>query len=139
VYGPGKSAWRAGVNAIFIGMMLEGTAANLRHGRPGAGLSQRRGRVQANELALEKGSGEIVNIGRESAPRERHLPHLKELLDFDGEPIYESRGPVIQRIYLDARARRVLAGRRRCFPRRTPAHGEWTRATWRDPSGDRHS
>ena len=65
VYGPRQNPHgEAGVNAIFIGMMLEGKRPRIF----GTGDQVRdylnvEDVVQANELALDKGSGEIVNIG----------------------------------------------------------------------------
>ena len=113
VYGPRQNPHgEAGVNAIFIGMMLEGKRPRIF----GTGDQVRdylnvEDVVQANELALDKGSGEIVNLGTGIGTSVNDIFRtLKELLDFDGEPIHEAaRAGEIQRIYLDAaRARRVL-------------------------------
>jgi len=135
VYGPRQNPHgEAGVNAIFIGMMLEGKRPRIF----GTGDQVRdylnvEDVVQANELALDKGSGEIVNIGTGIGTSVNDIFRtLKELLDFDGEPIYEAaRAGEIQRIYLDAsRARRVLGWAPKVvFREGLRRTVEWTRAT----------
>src|SRR4029450_11061347 len=65
VYGPRQNPHgEAGVNAIFIGLMLDGQRPKIF----GTGDQLRDylyvdDVVRANELALERGSGEIVNLG----------------------------------------------------------------------------
>jgi UDP-glucose 4-epimerase len=113
VYGPRQNPHgEAGVNAIFIGLMLEGKRPKIF----GTGEQVRDylhvdDVVRANELALSQGSGEIVNIGTGVGTSVNQIfATLKDLLEFDGDPIYEAPRPgEIQRIYLDAtRARQVL-------------------------------
>jgi UDP-glucose 4-epimerase len=113
VFGPRQNPHgEAGVNAIFIGLMQEGKRPRIF----GTGDQLRDylyvdDVVRANELALERGSGEIVNIGTGIGTSVNDIFRtLKELLHFDGEPIYEAARPgEIQRIYLDAsRAEQVL-------------------------------
>src|SRR5438132_3017100 len=135
VYGPRQNPHgEAGVNAIFIGMMLEGKRPRIF----GTGDQVRdylnvEDVVQANELALDKGSGEIVNLGTGIGTSVNDIFRtLKELLDFDGEPIHEAaRAGEIQRIYLDAaRARRVLGWAPKVvFREGLRRTVEWTRAT----------
>lgn len=113
VFGPRQNPHgEAGVNAIFIGLMLEGKRPRIF----GTGDQLRDylyvdDVVRANELALERGSGEIVNIGTGIGTSVNDIFRaLKDILRFDGEPIYEDPRPgEIQRIFLDAsRAKEVL-------------------------------
>ena len=113
VYGPRQNPHgEAGVNAIFIGLMLEGKRPRIF----GDGEQLRDylfvdDVVEANVLALAKGSGEVVNIGTGVGTSVNDIFRtLKKLLGFQGEPIYEAPRPgEIQRITLDAaRARKVL-------------------------------
>jgi len=72
--------------------------------------------VEAQVLALSKGSGETVNIGSGVGVSVKQIfAELKSILGFEGEPIYDAPRPgEIQRIYLDAtRAREVLGWRPR--------------------------
>ncbi|MGH7726405.1 MAG: SDR family oxidoreductase, partial [Candidatus Eiseniibacteriota bacterium] len=113
VFGPRQSPHgEAGVNAIFIGLMLEGKRPTIF----GDGEQLRDyvyvdDVVRANELALGAGSGETVNIGWGRGISVNDIVRtLRKLLAFEDEPIYaDARPGEIQRIYLDAaRARRVL-------------------------------
>jgi len=137
VYGPRQNPrGEAGVNAIFIAAMMEGKRPRIY----GAGEQLRDylhvdDVVEANRLALERGSGEVVNIGTGVGTSVNQIfRELKSLLAFEGEPIYEAPRPgEIQRIYLDAsRARQVLGW----TPKVTFAEGlrrtvEWTRVAKR--------
>jgi len=118
VYGPRQNPHgEAGVNAIFIGLMLHGkrppifgTGEQLRDYAYVGDV------VEANVLALERGSGETVNIGSGVGVSVNQIfRELKSLLGFEGEPIHEApRVGEVQRIYLDAaRAERVLGWRPR--------------------------
>ena len=118
VYGPRQNPHgEAGVNAIFIGLMLEGKRPRIF----GTGEQLRDyvfvdDIVEANVLALTKGSGEMVNIGSGVGVSVKQIfSELKSILGFEGEPIYDAPRPgEIQRIYLDAtRAREVLGWRPR--------------------------
>jgi UDP-glucose 4-epimerase len=67
--------------------------------------------VEANAIALTRGSGETVNLGTGVGTSVLQIVReLQSLLGFDQEPIFEAARPgVIQRIWLDAsRARDVL-------------------------------
>jgi UDP-glucose 4-epimerase len=113
VYGPRQNPHgEAGVNAIFIGLML--------HGKPprifGTGEQVRDylyvdDVVEGNVLALERGSGEMVNLGTGVGTSVNDIVReLKRIIGFPGEAIHEAARPgEIQRIYLDAtRAKQVL-------------------------------
>jgi len=113
VYGPRQNPHgEAGVNAIFIGLMLEGKRPRVF----GTGEQLRdyvfvEDIVEANVAALDRGSGETVNIGSGAGVSvNRIFTELKSILGFEGDPIYDAPRPgEIQRIYLDAtRARKVL-------------------------------
>ncbi len=113
VYGPRQNPHgEAGVNAIFIGLMLHGRRPRIF----GSGEAQRDylyvdDVVEANVLALERGGGEMVNIGTGIGTSVNQIfRELKSILGFEGDPIYEPARPgEVQKIYLDAsRAREVL-------------------------------
>jgi UDP-glucose 4-epimerase len=113
VYGPRQNPHgEAGVNAIFIGLMLDGKRPRIF----GSGEQIRDylyidDVVQGNVLALERGTGEILNLGTGIGTSVLDIfRELKSLLAFDGEPMFEPARPgEIQRITLDAtRAREVL-------------------------------
>jgi UDP-glucose 4-epimerase len=113
VFGPRQNPHgEAGVNAIFIGLMVEGKRPTIF----GDGEAVRDyvyvdDVVAANELALTKGSGETVNLGWGRPISVNDIFRaLKTLLEFPDEPIYAAPRPgEIQRIYLDAsKAKRVL-------------------------------
>jgi UDP-glucose 4-epimerase len=139
VYGPRQNPHgEAGVNAIFIRLMLEGKRPHIF----GSGEQVRdylyvMDVVQANELALALGSGEVVNLGTGIGTSVNDIfRELKAILDFSGEPHYEAARPgEVQRIYLDAtRARQVLGW----TPRMSFRDGlgqtvEWSRRTGGKP------
>ena len=113
VYGPRQNPHgEAGVNAIFIGLMLEGKTPRIF----GTGEQLRDyvyvdDIVEANVLALNRGGGETVNIGTGvGVSVNRIFEELKSILGFQGKAIYDApRLGEIQRIYLDAtRAGQVL-------------------------------
>lgn len=134
VYGPRQNPHgEAGVNAIFIGLMLEGKRPRIF----GDGNAVRdylfvSDVVDAQVLALEKGSGEILNLGTGVGSSVNDIMReLKAILEFREDAIYDPpRAGEIQRIYLDAsRAKRVLGWE----PRVSFADGlrrtvEWTKA-----------
>jgi UDP-glucose 4-epimerase len=133
VYGPRQNPHgEAGVNAIFIGMMLEGHRPRIfGDGNQVRDYLYVGDVVEANRLALDRGSGEILNLGTGVGTSVNDIFRtLKTLLDFDGEPIHGPPRPgEIQRIYLDAaRAREILGWQ----PRVSFAEGlrrtvEWSR------------
>ncbi len=113
VYGPRQNPHgEAGVNAIFIGLMLQGKRPRIF----GTGEQVRdylyvMDVVEANELALTGGSGATVNLGTGIGTSVNDIfRELRSILGFAGEPVYEAARPgEVQRIYLDAtRAREVL-------------------------------
>lgn len=113
VYGPRQNPHgEAGVNAIFIGLMLEGKRPRIF----GDGNAVRdylyvSDVVDANVLALEQASGQILNLGTGVGTSVNDIVReLKTILHFDEDAIFEpARAGEIQRIYLDAsRAKQVL-------------------------------
>jgi len=134
VYGPRQNPHgEAGVNAIFIGLMLAGERPRIF----GSGEQVRDylyvdDVVEANVRAFERGSGEIVNLGTGVGTSVNDIfRELRRLMSFEAEPIYEAARPgEVQRITLDAtRARDVLGWE----PLVTFAEGlrrtlEWSRA-----------
>ena len=113
VFGPRQNPHgEAGVNAIFIGLMLEGKRPRIF----GDGNAVRdylfvSDVVAANVLALEKGSGEMLNIGTGVGTSVNDIVReLQTILGFKEDAIHEGpRAGEIQRIYLDAsRAKQVL-------------------------------
>jgi len=113
VFGPRQNPHgEAGVNAIFIGLMLKGKRPRIF----GDGTAVRdylfvSDVVEANVLALEKGSGEMLNLGTGIGTSVNDIVReLKAILDFHEDVIHDAARPgEVQRIYLDAsRAKRVL-------------------------------
>lgn len=113
IYGPRQNPHgEAGVNAIFIGLMLEGKAPHIF----GDGEQVRDylfvgDVVAANLLALERGSGLMLNLGTGIGTSVNDIVRtINEVLGSRIEPVYEPPRPgEIQRIYLDAtRAREAL-------------------------------
>ena len=113
VYGPRQNPHgEAGVNAIFILLMLQGKRPHIF----GTGEQVRdylyvMDVVEANERALALGSGEMVNLGTGIGTSVNDIfRELKAIVGFVGEPVYEEARPgEVQRIYLDAtRAGKVL-------------------------------
>ena len=113
VYGPRQNPHgEAGVNAIFIGLMLAGQRPRIF----GDGTAVRDylfvdDVVAANVLALEQGSGEMLNIGTGVGTSVLDIVReLQGILGIAEGAIHEpARAGEIQRIYLDAtRAKQVL-------------------------------
>jgi UDP-glucose 4-epimerase len=133
IYGPRQNPHgEAGVNAIFIGLMLEGKRPRIF----GDGNAVRdylfvSDVVDAQVLALEKGSGEILNLGTGVGTSVNDIVReLKKILEFHEDAIYDPpRAGEIQRIYLDAsRAKRVLGWEPRVsFHEGLRRTVEWTR------------
>ncbi len=134
VYGPRQNPHgEAGVNAIFIGLMLHGKRPRIF----GDGNAVRdylyvSDVVDANVLVLEQGSGEMLNLGTGIGTSVNDIVReLQALIGFKEDAIHDPARPgEVQRIYLDAsRARRVIGWE----PRVGFADGlrktlEWTRA-----------
>jgi UDP-glucose 4-epimerase len=139
VYGPRQNPHgEAGVNAIFILLMLQGKRPRIF----GTGEQVRdylyvMDVVEANELALALGSGEMVNLGTGIGTSVNDIfRELKAIVGFAGEPVYEAARPgEVQRIYLDAtRAKRVLGWTPRVSFRDGLAQTvEWSRRTGGKP------
>ncbi len=133
VYGPRQNPHgEAGVNAIFIGLMLEGKRPRIF----GTGDQVRDylyvgDVVDANVLALEGGSGAMVNLGTATGTSVNDIVReLNVILGTALSPIYEAaRAGEVQRIYLDAtRARDVLGWVPRVsFPDGLRRTVEWSR------------
>jgi len=113
VYGPRQNPHgEAGVNAIFIGLMLHGRRPRIfGDGEQVRDYLYVGDVVEANLLALGRGSGEIVNLGTGVGTSVNDIVReLKRILGFEAEAIYDAPRPgEVRRIYLDAsRAKRVL-------------------------------
>ncbi len=133
VYGPRQNPHgEAGVNAIFIGLMLAGVRPRIF----GDGTAVRDylyvdDVVEGNVLALEQGSGEMLNLGTGVGTSVNDIVReLQGILGSREGALYETARPgEVQRIYLDAsRAKRVLGWE----PRVTFTEGlrrtvEWSR------------
>jgi len=113
VFGPRQNPHgEAGVNAIFIGLMLEGKRPRIF----GTGEQVRdylyvADVVEANVLALDRASGEMLNLGTGVGTSVNDIVReLNLILGTRIESIYEAARPgEVQRIYLDAsRAARSL-------------------------------
>jgi UDP-glucose 4-epimerase len=139
VYGPRQNPHgEAGVNAIFIGLMSKGQRPRIF----GSGEQLRDylyvgDVVEANQLALDRGSGAMVNLGRGIGVSVNDIfRELKALLDFEGDPIYEPPRPgEVQRIYLDASQAVALLGwePRVSFPEGLRRTVEWVRSQGENP------
>jgi UDP-glucose 4-epimerase len=113
VYGPRQNPHgEAGVNAIFIGLMVEGKRPTIfGDGEQVRDYVYVGDIVRANELALSRGSGETVNLGWGRGVSVNDIVRtLAKLLGTPIEPIHAAPRPgEVQRIYLDAtRAKAVL-------------------------------
>lgn len=113
VYGPRQNPHgEAGVNAIFIGLMLHGKRPKIF----GTGDQVRDylyvgDVVDANVIALERGSGEMLNLGTGVGTSVNDIVReLNAILGTRLDSIHEPpRAGEVQRIYLDAaRAKQVL-------------------------------
>jgi UDP-glucose 4-epimerase len=113
VYGPRQNPHgEAGVNAIFIGLMLEGKRPRIF----GTGEQVRdylyvSDVVEANVIALGRAGGEMLNLGTGVGTSVLDIVRgLNAILGTAIEPMIEAARPgEIQRIYLDAtRAKQVL-------------------------------
>jgi UDP-glucose 4-epimerase len=134
VYGPRQNPHgEAGVNAIFIGLMLDGKAPHVF----GTGEQVRDylyvgDVVEANARALDRASGEMLNIGTGVGTSVNDIiRELKALIGFEGETVYEDARPgEVQRIYLDAtRAREILGWEpKTAFTEGLRETIEWSRA-----------
>lgn len=114
VYGPRQDPLgEAGVVAIFTGKMLRGDPTVIN----GKGDQERdfvyvSDVAEANLLALEKGDGEILNIGSGRGTNVNQIfDHLRELTHY---ALPETHGPAkkgeVYKIYLDATKARQLLG-----------------------------
>lgn len=113
VYGPRQNPHgEAGVNAIFIGLMLEGkTPTIFGDGEQLRDYVYVSDIVDANIRALTRGEGEIINIGSAVGTSVNDIYHkLSDILDFRRDPIYApAREGEIQRVFLAAeKAKHVL-------------------------------
>ena len=134
VYGPRQNPHgEAGVNAIFIGLMLEGKRPRIF----GDGNAVRdylfvTDVVDGNVLALERGSGELLNLGTGVGTSVNDIVReLRTIIGFAEGAIHDApRAGEVQRIYLDAaRAKRVLGWEPRIpFTDGLRRTVEWSRA-----------
>jgi UDP-glucose 4-epimerase len=134
VYGPRQDPHgEAGVNAIFIGLMLRGETPRIF----GSGDQTRDylyvdDVVDANVRALDAGSGETLNLGTGIGTSVNDIfRELQAILGFRGDPKREPPRPgEIQHITLDAtRARKMLGwSPRTAFRAGLARTVEWSRA-----------
>ncbi len=113
VYGPRQRPdGEAGVCSILSGLMLDGTAPTLfGHGTPLRDYIYVGDIARGAVLALEKGSGETLNMGSGKGTSVRELfDILKEALGFEGEPVLADLRPgEVQESYITGdRAKEVL-------------------------------
>ena len=113
VYGPRQNPHgEAGVNAIFIGLMLEGRRPKIF----GSGEAVRDylfvdDVVEANVLAVDRASREMVNLGTVPTSVNDIVRAVNRILGTSLEPVYEPERPgEIQRITLDARRAGTVLG-----------------------------
>jgi UDP-glucose 4-epimerase len=114
IYGPRQNPkGEAGVNAIFIGMMLEGRVPKIY----GDGESERDylyvlDAVEGNQLALTRGEGQAFNLGwGEGISVNRLYSILQDLLKFAPPAQHEpARAGEVSRIYLSADKARAELG-----------------------------
>lgn len=116
VYGPRQSPeGEAGVCSILSGLMLQGRQPVLYgFGTPERDYVFVGDIARANELALDKGDGLIINLGSGKATTVQALfDALKELTGFAGEPRLEpARAGEVQRVFITGdRAAEVLGWR----------------------------
>jgi UDP-glucose 4-epimerase len=114
VYGPRQNAeGEAGVCSILIGMMLRGKTPTLfGFGEPLRDYVYVGDIARANVLALEKGDGEIINLGSGKGTSVREIfDVLKDLLNFQEEPILKPLRPgEVQNSYITGdKAKQILA------------------------------
>jgi UDP-glucose 4-epimerase len=137
VYGPRQNAFgEAGVVAIFAGKMLEGQTPTIY----GSG-DQTRDYVYVDDVidaylaALEKGSGEFINIGTSIQTSVNDLyRQMAELLEFDGAPDYApEREGELDSIALEVdKAQKILSWRPRTpLDKGLPLTVEWYRQNLR--------
>ncbi len=113
VYGPRQNPQgEAGVCSILIGLMLDGKQPTLYgFGEPLRDYVFVGDIARAHLLALDRGDGETMNAGSGRGASVREIfDVLKDILDFDGEPILEPLRPgEVDRIYTTGdRAAEVL-------------------------------
>ena len=116
VFGPRQNPHgEAGVNAIFIARMCEGKAPVIfGDGEQVRDYLYVGDAAAANRLTMDKGSGEIVNLGWGRPISVNHIFRtLRDILDFSGEPRHEpKRAGEVEKITLAAgRAAEVLGWR----------------------------
>jgi UDP-glucose 4-epimerase len=135
VFGPRQDPrGEAGVNAIFIGLMSEGKRPTIfGDGEQVRDYLYVGDVVEANALALARGSGEIVNLGWGRGVSVNEIfRELATILGFAGEPVHAPARPgEVRRIYLSAeRARQVLGWTPRVgFEEGLRRTVEWYRST----------
>jgi UDP-glucose 4-epimerase len=114
VFGPRQNPHgEAGVNAIFIGLMLEGkTPTIFGNGEQLRDYVYVSDVVEANRRALVKGDGEILNIGSGIGTSVNEIyRRLRDILGFPHPAQYAAaRTGEIQKVYLDARKAAKLLG-----------------------------
>lgn len=114
VYGPRQNPHgEAGVCAILVALMLDGKTPTLfGHGEPLRDYVYVGDIAKANVLALEKGSGEILNLGSGRGTSVRELYDiLSSYLKYEAEPILKPlRAGEVERIFITGSKAQALLG-----------------------------
>lgn len=114
VYGPRQNPHgEAGVCAILVALMLEGKTPTLfGHGEPLRDYVYVGDIAKANILALDKGSGEIINLGSGKGTSVRELYDiLADYLGFNAEPVLKPLRPgEVERIFITGTKAKEILG-----------------------------
>ncbi len=114
VYGPRQNPHgEAGVCAILVALMLEGKTPTLfGHGEPLRDYVYVGDIAKANILALDKGSGEIINLGSGKGTSVRELYDiLADYLGINAEPVLKPMRPgEVERIFITGTKAKEILG-----------------------------
>jgi UDP-glucose 4-epimerase len=140
VFGPRQNPkGEAGVNAIFIGLMLNNKIPTIfGDGEQLRDYAYVGDIVRANLLALERGEGEIVNIGSGVGTSVNTIYEaLADILEFPHPANYApARKGEIEKIFLDARKAKTVIGweSQVSFREGLEKTVEWSKEVFADPA-----